>query len=78
MTAILALVASVAVLLSFITAVIGLLNQRKIKHAASSVQEVHVLVNAQLSKVLARVDQLSALLTKHDIPVPPDGEGKTE
>ena len=52
-------VGSGAVVLGFITAVLGLANQRKIRKTDEKVQEVHILVNAQLHSVLDRVDQLT-------------------
>jgi hypothetical protein len=71
----LAVAAAAAVVLSFITAVIGLLNQRKIKDTAVKVQEVHVLVNSQLSAVVARVTQLVGTLEHAGVAVPPNQNG---
>jgi hypothetical protein len=38
------------------------------------IQEVHVLVNSQLSKVLARVTQLTSTLEEADIEIPESPE----
>jgi hypothetical protein len=55
------------VILTFATAVVGAwqtwLNRQKI-------QEVHVLVNSQLSAVVARVDQLTKKLRDAGVDVP--------
>lgn len=40
------------------------------------IQEVHVLVNSQLSKVLARVTQLTSTLEEADIEVPESPENE--
>lgn len=73
MSAVLAVIASAAVVLGFITALLGLGARRRI-------QEVHVLVNKQLSDVLARVAQLTAVLHAGGLdvpPAPPPGGGET-
>jgi len=71
MSAVLAVIASAAVLLGFITALLGLANQRRIRKTAAAVQEVHVLVNKQLSDVLARVAQLTEVMHSGGMDVPP-------
>jgi hypothetical protein len=63
-SAALTVIASAAVVLGFITALLGLSARRRI-------QEVHVLVNSQLSDVLARVVQLTAALDAGGVDVPP-------
>jgi hypothetical protein len=63
-SAVLAVIASAAVVLGFITALLGLGARRRI-------QEVHVLVNSQLSGVVARVAQLTAAMQAAGLDVPP-------
>jgi hypothetical protein len=78
MSTFLAVVGSLAILLGFITAVLSLANQRKIKTTAGAVQEVHVLVNQQLSDVLARVAQLTEIMHAGGLDIPPaPGGGNT-
>lgn len=60
-TASVGLVAAVAGLAATI---LGLLNRKKI-------QQVHVLVNSQLTQVLERVAQLSASMTEAGVTIPP-------
>lgn len=71
MTTALAIIGILAVVLGFVTAVLGWLNQRKIGHTAGAVQEVHLLVNQQLSDVLARVAQLTEVMHAGGLDVPP-------
>ena len=62
-----------AVLLSLATAVIGLVTARRTaKNAAVKIQEVHVLVNSQLSTVMGRVDQLTKALNSAGVDIPTD------
>lgn len=41
------------------------------KKTQAGLQEVHVLVNSQLTRVLARVDQLEGLLSEAGVAIPP-------
>jgi hypothetical protein len=41
------------------------------------IQEVHTLVNSNLTTVMNRVDQLTRLLTASNIPVPPKPGSET-
>jgi hypothetical protein len=74
----LAVIASAAVLLGFITAVLGLLNQRRAAKAmviaestAGKVQSISVQVDGRLSALLERQAQLLGALHEADVPVPP-------
>jgi hypothetical protein len=69
------------VVLTFATALLGWMKSRqnaaKLETQTEKIAEVHVLVNAQLSAVVARVDQLVSTLRAADVPVPdpPDKTG---
>jgi len=73
----LAVIASLAVVLGFITAVLGLINQRRIRNTATKVQQISVSVDGNMSGMLTRVDQL--ISSMHDqgaivpakLPAPP-------
>jgi hypothetical protein len=69
--ALLAVIASLAVVLGFITAVLGLANQRRIRHTASDVQQISVQVDGRLSTLLERQAQLLDALHQSGTPVPP-------
>lgn len=71
MSTLLATIGSVAVILGFITAVLGLLNQRKIRSTASDVQQISVQVDGRLSALLERQAQLLGALHESGVPVPP-------
>jgi hypothetical protein len=60
------------VILTFLTALTGWLKSRQ---NGEKIAEVHVLVNAQLTAVVARVGQLVATLETAGVPVPPDPGG---
>jgi hypothetical protein len=77
-TALLAAVAFAAVLLGFITAVLGLVNQRRSKNAvaiaeatAGKVQSISVNVDGRLSALIERQAQLLDALHTSGTPVPP-------
>lgn len=55
-------------LLAFLTAFIGFLASRK---NGTKINEVHLLVNSQLSNVVDRVDQLKGVLAGYNIAIPP-------
>lgn len=78
MSAFLAVVASVAVLLGFVTAILGLVNQRRISNAhaaaantAREVQNISVNVDGRLSELIERQAQLLGALHESGTPVPP-------
>jgi hypothetical protein len=78
MPALLAVIASLAVLLGFITAVLGLLNaratRRAVKEAAATtakVQEISVNVDGRLSTLIERQAQLLDALHSSGTPIPP-------
>lgn len=71
MSAVIAAAAFVAVLLSLITALLGLLNQRRARVIAEKVQSISIQVNGHLSALLERQDQLLGTLQKSGIPIPP-------
>jgi hypothetical protein len=58
MSVFLPVLATLAVLLSFFTAVLGLVNQRKIKGAAGDVEQIAVNVDGQMTSMFLRIDQL--------------------
>jgi hypothetical protein len=83
-TAFLAVLASVAVVFSFLTAVLGLLSQRAARQAAreaaataGKVQEISVNVDGRLSEMIDRQAQLLGALHASGTPVP-DRPEKTE
>lgn len=68
---ILAAIAGAAVLLGFITAVLGLVNQRRVRATADQVQSISVQVDGRLSQLLERQSQLLDALHESGTPVPP-------
>lgn len=82
-----AYIASGAVVLGFVTAVLGFLNQRHVQRAtalaeetAVQVQSISVQVDGRLSTLLERQSQLLDALHQGGIAVPPkpgDGEGSS-
>lgn len=68
---VLAAIAGAAVLLGFITAVLGLVNQRRVRETADKVQSISVQVNGRLSQLLERQSQLLDALHESGTPVPP-------
>lgn len=80
----LAIVASIAVVFGFATAVIGLLIQRRIAKQAQitaatarEVQQISVQVDGRLSMLLERQAQLLGALHESGTPVPPRPPEKT-
>lgn len=78
MSTLLAIIASLAVVLGFITALIGLANQRRATKAmdlaeqtAGKVQSISVQVDGRLSDLLERQAQLLGALHESGTPVPP-------
>jgi hypothetical protein len=71
MNIVLALIASIAASLGLITALLELFAVRRARKTAAAIQEVHVLVNKQLSDVLARVAQLTEVMHAGGLDVPP-------
>jgi hypothetical protein len=74
----LAVIASLAVLLGFATAVLGLIGQRRAAKAlviaertAGKVQLISVRVDGRLSALIDRQAQLLGALHAADVPVPP-------
>jgi hypothetical protein len=79
-----ALTAFAAVLLGFVTAILGYLNQRRIKTTAAAaevvagkVQEISVNVDGRLSRLFERQAQLLGTLHESGIPIPPMPAEKT-
>jgi hypothetical protein len=88
---VIAVIAAVAVVLGFITAVLGLVNQSRIEKSriaaegaatlaaqtAQTVETISVSVDGRLSQLLARVAQLTSALEGSDtaVPAPPPTEG---
>lgn len=73
-----ALIAAAAVLLGFITAILGLVNQRRAENTrklaestAADVQSISVQVDGRLSTLLERQAQLLDALHASGTPVPP-------
>jgi len=72
------IIGGLAVVLGLVTAVLGLLNQRRITAAAAAaagvavkVQEISVQVDGRLSMLLERQAQLLGALHESGTPVPP-------
>ena len=57
----------VIVMLGFVTALVTLWRLLKVDKKQD---EIHVLVNSRLTKVVKRVDQLTAILRTHGIDIP--------
>lgn len=57
----------VIVMLGFVTALVTLWRLLKVDKKQD---EIHVLVNSRLTRVVKRVDQLTAILRTHGIDVP--------
>jgi hypothetical protein len=66
-----AIVAALAVVLGFVTAILGLINQRKITKAAHNVQQIAVSVDGQMSGMFLRIDQLIQSMHNQGAVVPP-------
>lgn len=64
-------VGGAAVGLGFITAVLGLINQRHGRATAAKVQSISVNVDGRLSEFIARQAQLIEALQQSGVPVPP-------
>jgi hypothetical protein len=71
MSIVLALIASIAAALGLTTALLELFAVRRSRKTTAAIQEVHVLVNKQLSDVLARVAQLTEVMHAGGLDVPP-------
>jgi hypothetical protein len=71
MPALLAVMASLAVVLGFVTALLGLLSQRKSRSTAGKVQEISVSVDGRLSALIERQAQLLEALHSSGTPIPP-------
>jgi hypothetical protein len=76
--AVLAAIGSAAVLLGFLTAIIGLVNQRNqrktaalAEQTAGKVQQISVQVDGRLSTLLERQSQLLDALHESGTPIPP-------
>lgn len=70
-TLILSAIAGVAVVLGFVTAVLGLVNQRRSRATAEKVQSISVQVDGRLSALLERQSQLLDALHASGTPIPP-------
>jgi hypothetical protein len=55
------------IILTFLTALLGWLKSRK---NGKQIAEVHILVNSQLTTVIARAAQLVTVLEDNNVPVP--------
>lgn len=74
MSAVIAGAAFVAVVLSLVTAILGLINQRRVKVTADKVQSISVQVDGRLSTLLERQSQLLNALHQSGTPVPAPGK----
>jgi hypothetical protein len=70
-TLIVSAIAGVAVVLGFITAILGLVNQRRTRVTADKVQSISVQVDGRLSTLLERQSQLLDALHESGTPIPP-------
>jgi hypothetical protein len=64
-------IAGAAVVLGFVTAILGLVNQRRTRVTADKVQSISVQVDGRLSQLLERQSQLLDALHESGTPVPP-------
>jgi light-regulated signal transduction histidine kinase (bacteriophytochrome) len=70
-------VIAILTVIGLVLAIVGsAANLFRLTRTNKKIQEVHVLVNSQLSTVLARVTQLTATLEKSDTEVPPYPPGE--
>lgn len=70
-TLIVSAIAGAAVVLGFITAVLGIVNQRRTSKTADKVQSISVQVDGRLSTLLERQSQLLDALHESGTPIPP-------
>lgn len=70
-TLIVSAIAGAAVVLGFVTAVLGLVNQRRSRETAEKVQSISVQVDGRLSALLERQAQLLDALHASGTPIPP-------
>ena len=71
MSILIAIVGATAVVLGLITAILGLVNQRRTRKTALDVQKISVQVDGRLSTLLERQAQLLDALHQSGTPVPP-------
>jgi hypothetical protein len=71
------IIASAAAVLGFCTAVLGLVNRKKIDQNTEKTQEIHVLVNSKLTAWIDRSGQLLDALNQAGIEVPKAPTGTT-
>jgi hypothetical protein len=69
-SAVIAGAALVAVVLGLVTAVLGLVNQKRARDTAERVQSISVQVDGRLSTLLERQAQLLGALHESGIPIP--------
>ena len=65
-------------LFGFLSASLGYLNNGKIKETAVKTEQVHVLVNSQLTETVNRVSQLVLAMEKAGVAVPPRASEKED
>jgi hypothetical protein len=65
------IIAPLAVVLSFITALLGLVAARRAKATAATVQQITVSVDGQMSGMILRIDQLLEAMHSEGVAVPP-------
>lgn len=82
MSTVIAAAAFIAVLLGLVTAILGLVNQRRAAHAlrvandtAGKVQSISVQVDGRLSTLLERQSQLLDALNASGVAIPPKPPG---
>lgn len=68
---IITVIAPLAVVLSFITALLGLIAARRAKTIAATVQQITVSVDGQMSRMILRIDQLLDAMHLEGVAVPP-------
>jgi hypothetical protein len=70
MSTALAILAALAVFMGMVTAILGVINQRRISKTAEKVQTISVNVDGRMSEYILRVAQLTEALHAGDVPVP--------
>lgn len=66
-----ALMSSAAVFIGFIGTLVGLYNSRHIRANTNETQRVAVNVNGNITALVSRIAQLTEIMTRHNVPVPP-------
>jgi hypothetical protein len=67
----LVLLSSVAVIIGFLGALIGLYNSFHVRKNTNEIQQIAVNVNGNITALVGRIAQLTEIMNNHGVPVPP-------